>query len=317
MAIQLRGGEYKDFDPEKLRPRELAVVLSGDPNASTGRSVYICFAPGVVKRLTTYEDFENEIKNATSDIQAEFTEDIRLAIGNAITATEAANAAQKAAEQAAEAANTAAEAAGAYVLGDISDKTVTFNQALTRENINSNENTATLFGKIQKWLSDLKTVAFTGKYSDLESKPTLGSAAACEVANNCTTTEEGHVLDARQGKEIQDEIVELNTKIEYKVLNTEQLLATSTEYTYKSIPGLSDYSLVLAVCIIGDDIRNILFAPSTSEVSYYVYATSSWNARASFICDFANNRIGVKLINATGWGVTNMKMWTVIGLLKR
>ncbi|MFW2551627.1 hypothetical protein, partial [Klebsiella pneumoniae] len=75
--------------------------------------------------------FEDEIQNATEDIQAQFMAEIREAINNAITATSAANAAQKAANTAAEAANAAAEAASAYVLGDISNKTVTFTEAST------------------------------------------------------------------------------------------------------------------------------------------------------------------------------------------
>ncbi|MCI8748985.1 MAG: hypothetical protein HFH67_14180 [Lachnospiraceae bacterium] len=51
------------------------------------------------------------------------------------------------------------------------NKTVTFIQAEQRENIKSRENHKTLFGKIARWFADLKTVAFTGSYSDLTGKP--------------------------------------------------------------------------------------------------------------------------------------------------
>lgn len=50
--------------------------------------------------------------------------------------------------------------------------TPTFSQASTRENINTKESLPTLFGKIKKWFSDLETVAFTGKYTDLLGTPT-------------------------------------------------------------------------------------------------------------------------------------------------
>lgn len=53
----------------------------------------------------------------------------------------------------------------------ISDTTVAFTEALVRENIVSNEKSSTLFGKVQKWFSDLKKVAFTGSYSDLIDTP--------------------------------------------------------------------------------------------------------------------------------------------------
>lgn len=52
------------------------------------------------------------------------------------------------------------------------DQTPTFTAASSRTNINSGETLATIFGKIKKWFSDLKTVAFTGSYTDLSNKPT-------------------------------------------------------------------------------------------------------------------------------------------------
>lgn len=62
----------------------------------------------------------------------------------------------------------------------ISDTTVAFTEASARENIVSNEKSSTLFGKVQKWFSDLKKVAFTGSYSDLIDTP-----------SNATTTING------------------------------------------------------------------------------------------------------------------------------
>lgn len=59
--------------------------------------------------------------------------------------------------------------------GDTAWNTVTFNTASARENLKSGESHATLFGKIVKWFSDLKTVAFSGSYNDLSNKPTIPS----------------------------------------------------------------------------------------------------------------------------------------------
>lgn len=195
MALQNRYGDYSNFDPDKMVTGEIAVVVSGDPNSENGRSVYVCFAPGIVKRFTTYSDFESEIQNATEDVQNQFTEEIRLTIESAVEetarATNAAEAAQTAAENAIEAAAAANAAAG----GDISNKTVTFSTSSNRELLTSGENTSGLFGKIAKWFSDLKNAAF------------------CDVANNLVTTEEGYLLDARQGKILDDKISEQNTKI--------------------------------------------------------------------------------------------------------
>ncbi len=53
------------------------------------------------------------------------------------------------------------------------NQTPTFSESGTRNNISSGDTLSTLFGKIKKWFSDLKTVAFTGSYNDLSDKPTI------------------------------------------------------------------------------------------------------------------------------------------------
>lgn len=56
------------------------------------------------------------------------------------------------------------------------DQTPTFTQASTRNNIASGEKLSVIFGKIQKFFNDLKTVAFSGSYTDLSNKPTIPAA---------------------------------------------------------------------------------------------------------------------------------------------
>lgn len=182
MAIQDRGGKKEDFDPDKMLPREWAVCTDT-------KEVYKCFAAGDVRRMATYEEMVENINNATEDVQAMFTADMQEAIREAVEATDTANSTISRANsviqdasQAKDRANAAAQAAEQYVLGDISSKTVTFTEASGRVNIASNESTATMFGKIKKWFSDLGAAAFKG------------------VANNLTTEADGYLLDARQGK---------------------------------------------------------------------------------------------------------------------
>lgn len=52
----------------------------------------------------------------------------------------------------------------------------TFTEASTRANIASGESFTTILGKIKKFFTDLKTVAFTGSYNDLSNKPTIPAA---------------------------------------------------------------------------------------------------------------------------------------------
>ncbi len=55
--------------------------------------------------------------------------------------------------------------------GDGSDLTAAFTPAESREAIATGETAATLWGKVAKWLADLKAVAFSGQYSDLTGTP--------------------------------------------------------------------------------------------------------------------------------------------------
>lgn len=77
MAIQNRMGLYKDFNPEKLLPGEWAVVLSGDPKAADGTSVYMCFNAGKVKRMATYEDMVENINVSVEDIKNTLTQSVQ------------------------------------------------------------------------------------------------------------------------------------------------------------------------------------------------------------------------------------------------
>ena len=77
-----------------------------------------------------------------------------------------------------------------------SDQIPIFEGAENRENIENGDTQATLWGKVKKWFADLKDAAFAG------------------IANNCTTTEAGSVLDARQGEVLQEEVDAINSNIE-------------------------------------------------------------------------------------------------------
>lgn len=52
-----------------------------------------------------------------------------------------------------------------------------FTEASTRANLVSGETLSTLFGKLMKWYTDLKAVAFSGSFTDLTNQPTIPAAA--------------------------------------------------------------------------------------------------------------------------------------------
>lgn len=59
--------------------------------------------------------------------------------------------------------------------GNSSNTTATFTQATTRENITSGSTLSNIFGKISKFFADLKTVAFTNSYNDLDDTPDINN----------------------------------------------------------------------------------------------------------------------------------------------
>ncbi len=88
---------------------------------------------------------------------------------------------------------------------DVSDTTVTFEQAENRANIFSKDSLKTIMGKISKMYSDLKTVAFSGKYTDLEGRVT--------VTNNDLATIPGTAWDAVRGAQIRKDLDKLNSDL--------------------------------------------------------------------------------------------------------
>ena len=76
--------------------------------------------------------------------------------------------------------------------GNVSKTIVTFEQAAERANVQPGDDLETAFAKLSKYCADLKQVAFSGKYMDLEGRIML--------TNHLLATTPGTGLDAVQGK---------------------------------------------------------------------------------------------------------------------
>lgn len=88
MAIQNRRGFYDKFDPSRLVAGEWAIVLDGDKNAPDGKSAYVCFAAGTVKRVALFEDMSTNIKKANKELVEELTAATNSATQKASETTE-------------------------------------------------------------------------------------------------------------------------------------------------------------------------------------------------------------------------------------
>ena len=58
MAIQMRRGAYSEFDPSKMKAGEWAVSTDSDTKK---QQIWMCSAPGIVKRTAALEDLQNEL----------------------------------------------------------------------------------------------------------------------------------------------------------------------------------------------------------------------------------------------------------------
>ena len=118
-----------------------------------------------------------------------------------------------------------------------------FTVADKRENIASKEKMPKILGKIAKFFTDLKTVAFSGKYSDLDGKPA--------IVNNNTATEAGSALDARQANPtiegtMANQILQLNND-----LNTNMLDISYIPKTFKLFNDVPLTTGIHVYCVTG------------------------------------------------------------------
>ena len=84
MAIQMRRGAYAQFDPSKMKAGEWAVSTDSDTKK---QQIWMCFAPGIVKRMGTVEDFDIEIQRLIQNYLDGMAESVEKAQESAKLAT--------------------------------------------------------------------------------------------------------------------------------------------------------------------------------------------------------------------------------------
>ena len=165
-----------------------------------------------------------------------------------------------------------------------SNMAVAFEEAKTRENIKSGEKHRVLFGKIQKFFTDLKAVAFSGKYGDLSERPTLGGAAGYKVADNDTTNNSEFLTTARvayeHGLEIDALSRDLSSALGYRAVGFDlNTLTTAIVWGEKFTNAPTNgYFMVISA---GDHNTSIQLAQSLNnaqEMWHRSCGAGNWNA---------------------------------------
>lgn len=151
MAILIRFGDADDFDPSKMRARELAYVSTSNKTYKEG--LYLCYAPGDVRRQTTEQDIIElletipeayaALQQLLADLESNPSELTNI-LNNIIDL-------QSDIVDITDLLSTKLDKTG-----NSNDNIVTFAEAETDEDIASGDSHATIFGKILKSIKSLR-----------------------------------------------------------------------------------------------------------------------------------------------------------------
>ena len=144
--------------------------------------------------------------------------------------------------------------------GNASNTTVAFTPAGERTNITTGEKQSSLFGKIARWLSDLKAIAFTGAYSDLSGAP---SSLPANGGHADTSTGDADGKDIRTTYLPRLDKQTLDTDV-----NTLWAVGSSVVLSHVNTPATGTYYLVSTFGTSGSDCSQIA-VPRNGGPAYY------------------------------------------------
>lgn len=320
VKIQNRRGGYTDYDPSKLLPGEFAVVQVGDPNTPTGKGVYLAITAGDVVRLATTEEIEaytqqfDDIYQSTIQDAGVILDEAKVLISN--------------------------YTGNLIVVDSISDMTDTSSPYLYNGS-GQYKNYVYVYDPSQSAFVPLVNY---GMFADLSEQisqnasniATNTSNIATNTTNIATNTARINMntasintnttniaTNASNIAENAVNIAGLATGVTNKVvkttLSTTQTYANATTdtYNYLSIPGISDYEIVMvrADCA---NLRQWLTFVNGDNTPLYLREYSGTNSiRGGYYVDWTNERIGVRYLGATGaYTSANVYFTNVVGFIK-
>ena len=196
MAIQMRRGAYAEFDPLKMKAGEWAVSTDSDTKK---QQIWMCFAPGIVKRMGTVEDFDVEIQRLIQSYLDGMAQSVSQAQKSAQTATEKANSASSSASQAQKSAELATSKAQESATSANNAKASETKAKASETNARTSEtNSAKSESEAQKYAEQVKEISesFSGalrplgtiNFADLPSTADANSGDMYNITDQFTTT---------------------------------------------------------------------------------------------------------------------------------
>ena len=188
MAIQMRRGAYSEFDPLKMKAGEWAVSTDSDTKK---QQIWMCFAPGIVKRMGTVEDFDVEIQRLIQSYLDGMAQSVSQAQKSAQTATEKANSASSSASQAQKSAELATSKAQESATSANNAKASETKAKASETNARTSEDSASISAR------NAKTSETNSKASETNAKKSEANASTSAAnAKNSETNAKASATSA-------------------------------------------------------------------------------------------------------------------------
>lgn len=175
MAIQMRRGAYSEFDPLKMKAGEWAVSTDSDTKK---QQIWMCFAPGIVKRMGTVEDFDTEIQRLIQNYLD----------GMAQSVSQAQKSAELATSKAQESANSASNAKESEIKAKASETNAKTSETSSAKSESEAQKYAEQAKEISESLSGALRPLGTINFADLPTTAEATSGDMYNIADQFTTT---------------------------------------------------------------------------------------------------------------------------------
>lgn len=171
----MRRGAYAEFDPLKMKAGEWAVSTDSDTKK---QQIWMCFAPGIVKRMGTVEDFDVEIQRL---IQSYLD-------GMAQSVSQAQKSAELATSKAQESANSASNAKESEIKAKASETNAKTSETSSAKSESEAQKYAEQAKEISESLSGALRPLGTINFADLPTTAEATSGDMYNIADQFTTT---------------------------------------------------------------------------------------------------------------------------------
>ena len=216
MAIQMRRGAYAEFDPLKMKAGEWAVSTDSDTKK---QQIWMCFTPGIVKRMGTVEDFDVEIQRLIQSYLDGMAQSVSQAQKSAQTATEKANSASSSASQAQKSAELATSKAQESATSANNAKASETKAKASETNARTSEDSASISARNAKTSeTNSKASETNAKKSEANASTSAANAKASETnakasASNARTSETNSAKSESEAQKYAEQAKEISESL--------------------------------------------------------------------------------------------------------